>query len=489
MPYVRALARSGAIPVVLPPLPLELVPALLPRWPGVCLSGGPDLDPAAYGAEPHAELGPGRARARRLRARGRPPRRRRRAADPRHLPRLPDAQRRARRHACIQHLPADGTRHRQTPGWAVTHDVRSSPARGSRAPSAPSALRVNSFHHQAVERLGDGLRAVAWAPDGTIEGIEGDDGRFVLGVQWHAETLDEVERRRRGCSARSSRRRATAPCARGLTCAASASSCAGRGRPTGRRWSAWARARPARARRRGHLARRPRRDGAPAAGDHRPVRARRAADARRRARPRVVFNGCIYNHHELRAELEALGHAFRSTCDTEVILRGWARVGRGRCSTGSPACSRSRCWRSRAAAACSCATGSGSSRSTSPSCPAAGCAPPRRCRRCVAAGGVDTSVDPVALHHYLSWHSVVPAPRTILNGVRKLPPATVLVVEPDGRRRERVYWNPPHERDAASARGGVARRAAARRCASPCGGGWSPTCPSASCSPAGWTRA
>jgi putative glutamine amidotransferase len=53
---------------------------------------------------------------------------------------------------------------------------------------------VNSFHHQAVERLGQGLRAVAWAADGTVEGIEDGDGRFVLGVQWHAETLDEVER-------------------------------------------------------------------------------------------------------------------------------------------------------------------------------------------------------------------------------------------------------------------------------------------------------
>src|SRR5437773_1311114 len=55
----------------------------------------------------------------------------------------------------------------------------------------------------------------------------------------------------------------------------------------------------------------------------------------------------------------------------------------------------------------------------------------------VAGGGVDTRVDPVALHHYLSFHSVVPAPRTILRGVRKLPPATLLVLEPDGRRRER----------------------------------------------------
>ena len=58
----------------------------------------------------------------------------------------------------------------------------------------------------------------------------------------------------------------------------------------------------------------------------------------------------------------------------------------------------------------------------------------------LAGGGVDTSIDPVALHHYLTFHSVVPAPRTILRGVRKLPPATLLVVEPDGRRHETTYW-------------------------------------------------
>src|SRR3954463_3218126 len=58
MPYVRALARSGAIPVVLPPLAIELVPALLAPLAGVCLSGGPDIDPGAYGGERHAELGP-----------------------------------------------------------------------------------------------------------------------------------------------------------------------------------------------------------------------------------------------------------------------------------------------------------------------------------------------------------------------------------------------------------------------------------------------
>jgi putative glutamine amidotransferase len=50
-------------------------------------------------------------------------------------------------------------------------------------------LDVNSFHHQAVDRLGRGLRAVAWAPDGVIEGIEGTGLVLYLGVQWHVETL------------------------------------------------------------------------------------------------------------------------------------------------------------------------------------------------------------------------------------------------------------------------------------------------------------
>jgi asparagine synthase (glutamine-hydrolysing) len=64
----------------------------------------------------------------------------------------------------------------------------------------------------------------------------------------------------------------------------------------------------------------------------------------------------------------------------------------------------------------------------------------------LAGGGIDTSIDRVALHHYLSFHSVVPAPRTVLAGVGKLPPATVRVIEPDGTHYDRQYWNPPHTR-------------------------------------------
>ena len=60
----------------------------------------------------------------------------------------------------------------------------------------------------------------------------------------------------------------------------------------------------------------------------------------------------------------------------------------------------------------------------------------------MAGGGVDQRIDPIGLHHYLTLHAVVPAPRTILQGVTKLPPASVLVVEPDGSRQEHRYWDP-----------------------------------------------
>jgi asparagine synthase (glutamine-hydrolysing) len=66
----------------------------------------------------------------------------------------------------------------------------------------------------------------------------------------------------------------------------------------------------------------------------------------------------------------------------------------------------------------------------------------------LAAGGVDTEIDPVALHHYLSFHSVVPPPHTILRGVRKLEPGTIMRVERDGRISKETYWEPVFERSA-----------------------------------------
>ena len=194
MPYVRALERAGAIPVVLPPVAPALVSGLLRPLAGVCLSGGPDLDPSAYGADPSPELGPIEPRLDAFELEVA------RHADALGLPILGicrgcQALNVARGGTLHQHLPAvtDGTvDHRQTePGWKTTHDVRVDRSSRLAAVLGGDAVAVNSFHHQAIERLGEGLRAVAWSADGVIEAIEGAGDRLVLGVQWHAETLDQ----------------------------------------------------------------------------------------------------------------------------------------------------------------------------------------------------------------------------------------------------------------------------------------------------------
>jgi asparagine synthase (glutamine-hydrolysing) len=154
----------------------------------------------------------------------------------------------------------------------------------------------------------------------------------------------------------------------------------------------------------------------------------------------VVFNGCIYNHRELRAELEDDGSRFFSTSDTEVILKAYRRWGRN-CVThfkGMFAFAIYEHEQRRLLLARDrlgvkplyLADTDGALRFAS-TLPAL-----------LAGGGVDTELDPVALHHYLSWHAVVPAPHTILKGVRKLTPATTLLITEDGHRDEQRYWEP-----------------------------------------------
>jgi putative glutamine amidotransferase len=92
-----------------------------------------------------------------------------------------------------QHLPdiTDGSIvHRQRqPGTETTHEVRIDARSGLAEVIGSPRIGVNSFHHQSVDRLGNGLRAVAWADDGVIEAVERGAGTLLLGVQWHAETL------------------------------------------------------------------------------------------------------------------------------------------------------------------------------------------------------------------------------------------------------------------------------------------------------------
>ncbi|MEU4569321.1 N-acetylglutaminylglutamine amidotransferase [Micromonospora sp. NPDC023956] len=157
-----------------------------------------------------------------------------------------------------------------------------------------------------------------------------------------------------------------------------------------------------------------------------------------------VFNGCVYNYRELRAELQAKGHSFFSSGDTEVVLKAYAEwgddfvdhlVGMFAVAITERATGRLVLARDRLGIK-----------------PLYLAESPDRVRfastlpALLAGGGIDTAVDPVALAHYLSFHSIVPPPRTILRGVAKLPPATVRVYEPDGRVTERVYWDPAFTR-------------------------------------------
>jgi putative glutamine amidotransferase len=192
MKYLEAIGRAGALALVVPPLPGPAIPALLDRVDGVCLSGGPDLHPDAYGAAPHPELGPTEPRLDAFELALA------RAADERDMPILAICRGMqvlnvARGGTLHQHVPdvvGDAIMHRQpgAPGEPV-HTV--SVAAGSRLQSilGHRHVHVNSFHHQAVDTLGDGLTITARADDGTVEAFESAGRRFVVGVQWHAECL------------------------------------------------------------------------------------------------------------------------------------------------------------------------------------------------------------------------------------------------------------------------------------------------------------
>lgn len=163
----------------------------------------------------------------------------------------------------------------------------------------------------------------------------------------------------------------------------------------------------------------------------------------------MAWNGCIYNYEQLRDELCGHGYRFFSHSDTEVLLKGYhhwgdrfvdhlqgmfafaiverdsGRVLLGRDRLGiKPLYITEDAHRIRFAS----------------SLPAL-----------LAGGGIDTRIDQVALHHYLTFHSVVPPPHTILRGVSKVPPASLVAIEPDGRGGYQkpsitTYWEPDFTR-------------------------------------------
>ncbi|MFI9811480.1 N-acetylglutaminylglutamine amidotransferase [Saccharothrix variisporea] len=157
----------------------------------------------------------------------------------------------------------------------------------------------------------------------------------------------------------------------------------------------------------------------------------------------VAYNGCVYNYRELRAELSPW-YRFRSTSDTEVILKAYDHwgdrfvehlVGMFAIALVDRRRDRVLLVRDRLGVKPLYTAEVGGRTRFASTLPAL-----------LAGGGVDTGLDPVGLHHYLTWHSIVPAPHTVLRGVRKLPPATVRVFEPGRPPRDWRYWQPSYTR-------------------------------------------
>lgn len=194
--YTDALQRAGVIPVAVPPLSPDAAQALIQRVDGLVLSGGEDVEARHYGQTPHANAeaaSPDRdhselALVHAARARGLPT-----LAICRGL-QIANV---AFGGTLIQDIASqrpDALRHTRDDVRARrVHDVTVEP--GTRLARALGAerLTVNSLHHQAVDRLGDGLRVAARAGDGLVEAAEwaGADW-WMLGVQWHPEELDQT---------------------------------------------------------------------------------------------------------------------------------------------------------------------------------------------------------------------------------------------------------------------------------------------------------
>lgn len=184
--YVLAVVRAGGCPVLLPPAPAQ-PRAVLSALDGLVLTGGPDVAPGAYGAEPHAETDA--------------PREQRDAweiglcqeALDTDLPLLAIC-----RGLQVLNVAMGGTLHQHLPD-VVGHEGH----RGTLGQTTPNHVGLSPgsvlasvlgteteglcHHHQGVDRLAGGLRAVGFADDGTVEAIEVTSQRFAVGVQWHPE--------------------------------------------------------------------------------------------------------------------------------------------------------------------------------------------------------------------------------------------------------------------------------------------------------------
>jgi len=162
----------------------------------------------------------------------------------------------------------------------------------------------------------------------------------------------------------------------------------------------------------------------------------------------VVFNGCIYNHKQLRKELERSGYSFFSNSDTEVLLKAYHAWGKeclqrlngmfafviherdsGRMFLARDRLGIKPLYYSKSAKRFRFAS----------SLPAL-----------LREQRGSAEIDPVSLNHYMTFHSVVPAPHTLIKNIKKLSPATYMYLQPDGSTQAGTYWEPDYRRNGVS---------------------------------------
>jgi putative glutamine amidotransferase len=190
--YTRAVERAGGTPVILPPVPASSVPVLIAGLGGLVLAGGRDVDPSLYDEAPHEQTDV-------------PDHRRdrfelilTRAAIDADLPFLAIGRGMhilnvARGGTLTQHLPdrIGNDSHKPDPVKMTVHDVQITPASKLSRVLGDTA-QVPAAHHQAVNRIGNGLLTVAWTVDQVVEAIELPGHRWGVGVQWSPEDGDDA---------------------------------------------------------------------------------------------------------------------------------------------------------------------------------------------------------------------------------------------------------------------------------------------------------
>jgi len=190
--YVQAVAAAGGVPILIPYQEEPKLETILDQIAGLLVPGGVDLDAKYFDQTPHPKSGiidPWRDQLDLYMIHG---------ALARQLPILAICRGcQVLNAACggslIQDIDSQipqPLKHRQeAPSWYPTHDVAVTADSLLAEIYGTVSLRVNSFHHQAPDRIAPGFRAVARASDGVVEAIESTDGRFVVGVQWHPELM------------------------------------------------------------------------------------------------------------------------------------------------------------------------------------------------------------------------------------------------------------------------------------------------------------